>query len=109
MHQSIGTPLIGMSQDGSASFGTAFLDELSVIMDWAFDDMQRDGGDNVGDHETHWLRDETGGSVYLRLSTRPVEQPGATARSMPMRLSRRRAGLRPGASCAIWGPSLERT
>ena len=23
----------------------------------------------------HWLRDETGGSVYLRLSTRPLEQP----------------------------------
>ena len=25
--------------------------------------------------ERNWLRDETGGSVYLRLSTRPVEQP----------------------------------
>jgi pyruvate dehydrogenase E1 component len=24
--------------------------------------------------EHNWLRDETGGSVYLRLSTRPVEQ-----------------------------------
>ena len=26
-------------------------------------------------HGTSWLRDETGGSVYLRLSTRPLEQP----------------------------------
>ena len=26
-------------------------------------------------NEQNWLRDETGGSVYLRLSTRPVEQP----------------------------------
>ncbi|MBO3762327.1 transketolase [Ciceribacter sp. L1K22] len=72
-HQSIGTPLIGMSQDGLASFEPAFLDELSVIMDWAFDYMQRDG---EGDpDERTWLRDETGGSVYLRLSTRPLEQP----------------------------------
>ncbi|MDH3669108.1 MAG: transketolase [Paracoccaceae bacterium] len=76
-HQSVGTPLIGMSQDGLASFEPAFLDELSVIMDWAFAYMQRDGeNDGEGNQaETHWLRDETGGSVYLRLSTRPVEQP----------------------------------
>jgi pyruvate dehydrogenase E1 component len=72
-HQSIGSQLIGMSQDGLASFEPAFLDELSVIMDWAFDYMQRDG-DGDPDERT-WLRDETGGSVYLRLSTRPVEQP----------------------------------
>ncbi|MEL6961311.1 MAG: transketolase, partial [Pseudomonadota bacterium] len=72
-HQSIGTPLIGMSQDGLASFEPAFLDELSTIMDWAFDYLQRDG---EGDpDERTWLRDETGGSVYLRLSTRPIEQP----------------------------------
>ena len=72
-HQSIGTPLIGMSQDGLAAFEPAFLDELSVIMNWAFDYLQRDG---EGDpDERTWLRDETGGSVYLRLSTRPIEQP----------------------------------
>lgn len=72
-HQSIGTPLIGMSQDGLASFEPAYLDELSVIMSWAFDYLQRDG---EGDpDERTWLRDETGGSVYLRLSTRPMEQP----------------------------------
>lgn len=72
-HQSIGTPLIGMSQDGLAAFEPAFLDELSQIMAWSFDYMQRDG---EGDpDERTWLRDETGGSVYLRLSTRPLEQP----------------------------------
>ncbi|MGB3388745.1 MAG: transketolase [Pseudaminobacter sp.] len=72
-HQSIGSQLIGISQDGLASFEPAFLDELSVIMDWAFDYMQRDG---EGDpDERTWLRDETGGSVYLRLTTRPLEQP----------------------------------
>ncbi|MEX0347172.1 MAG: transketolase [Rhizobiaceae bacterium] len=71
-HQSIGSQLIGISQDGLASFEPAFLDELSIIMDWAFDYMQRDG---EGDpDERTWLRDETGGSVYLRLSTRPIEQ-----------------------------------
>ncbi|MEM6679080.1 MAG: transketolase [Pseudomonadota bacterium] len=72
-HQSIGSPLIGMSQDGLASFEPAFADELALIMDWAFDYLQRDG---EGDpDERTWLRDETGGSVYLRLSTRPVERP----------------------------------
>ncbi len=71
-HQSIGAQLIGMSQDGLVSFEPAFLDELSIIMDWSFDYLQRSG---EGDpDERTWLRDETGGSVYLRLSTRPVEQ-----------------------------------
>lgn len=73
-HQSIGTPLTGMSQDGLAAFEPAFADELAVIMEWAFDYMQREG-DQDPDERT-WLRDETGGSVYLRLSTNPLEQPG---------------------------------
>jgi len=72
-HQSIATPLIGMSQDGLASFEPAFVDEMAIIMSWAFDYMQREG---EGDpDERTWLRDETGGSVYLRLSTRTLEQP----------------------------------
>ncbi|WP_321337441.1 1-deoxy-D-xylulose-5-phosphate synthase N-terminal domain-containing protein [uncultured Cohaesibacter sp.] len=76
-HQSVGTPLIGMSQDGLAAFEPAFADELAVIMAWAFDYMQRDG---EGDpDERTWLRDETGGSVYLRLTTNPIEQPGKRA------------------------------
>ena len=71
-HQSIGAQLIGMSQDGLVSFEPAYLDELSIIMDWSFDYLQRDG---EGDpDERTWLRDETGGSVYLRLTTRPLEQ-----------------------------------
>jgi pyruvate dehydrogenase E1 component len=40
-HQSIGTPLIGMAQDGLASFEPAFATSLAVIMDWAFDYLQR--------------------------------------------------------------------
>ncbi|MEO0362783.1 MAG: transketolase, partial [Pseudomonadota bacterium] len=76
-HQSVGTPLIGMSQDGLASFEPAFADELAVIMEWAFDYMQRDG---EGDpDERTWLRDQTGGSVYLRLTTKPLEQPASRA------------------------------
>jgi pyruvate dehydrogenase E1 component len=61
-HQSIATPLIGMAQDGLASFEPAFVDELAVIMGWGFQHMQREGAGE-------------GGSVYLRLSTRTVEQP----------------------------------
>ena len=70
-HQSVGTPLIGMAQDGLASFEPAFVDELVAIMGWSFDYVQRGSG---ADEEKNWLRDETGGSVYLRLSTRKVEQ-----------------------------------
>lgn len=72
-HQSIGSPLIGMSQDGLAAFEPAFADELQVIMSWAFSYMQKDGSGDPD--ERTWLRDETGGSVYLRLSTNPLEQP----------------------------------
>ncbi len=71
-HQSIGSPLIGMAQDGLASFEPAFADELAILLAWSFDYIQRDG---KKDTEQSWLRDETGGSVYLRLSTRPLEQP----------------------------------
>jgi pyruvate dehydrogenase E1 component len=70
-HQSIAQPLIGMAQDGLASFEPAFVDELAVILAFALDYIQMDGGEIS---ERNWLRDETGGSVYLRLSTRPVEQ-----------------------------------
>jgi len=74
-HQSIGTPLVGMSQDGLAAFEPAFVDELATIMRWGFDYMQRDG---TGRPESDWLRDVEGGSVYLRLSTRAMEQPRRT-------------------------------
>ncbi len=75
-HQSISTPLIGMAQDGLASFEPAFVDELAVLMHFAFDYVQRDGAGEPD--ERNWLRDETGGSVYFRLSTRTLEQPRRT-------------------------------
>jgi pyruvate dehydrogenase E1 component len=75
-HQSIASPLIGMAQDGLASFEPAFADELSIIMDWAFDYMQRQG--DARPDLADWPRDTTGGSVYLRLSTRVIEQPPRT-------------------------------
>ena len=71
-HQSIATPLIGLAQDGLAAFEPAFVDELAVVLAFAFDYIQRDAHDEAS--ERNWLRDETGGSVYLRLSTRPIEQ-----------------------------------
>ena len=72
-HQSIATPLIGMAQDGLASFEPAFVDELAVMLRFAFDYIQRSDATRVD--ETTWLRDARGGSVYFRLSTRPIEQP----------------------------------
>lgn len=71
-HQSISTPLIGLAQDGLATFEPAYADELGVIMGWGFDYMQRDGA--APQTEENWLRDEKGGSLYLRLSTLPQEQ-----------------------------------
>ncbi len=71
-HQSISTPLIGMGQDGLASFEPAYGDELAAIMAFAFDYLQRDGT-QVPPHDL--MADARGGSVYLRLSTRTLEQP----------------------------------
>ena len=76
-HQSIGAPLIGMSQAGLSAFEPAFADEVAVIMEWAFGHLQRDGKAEI-DQRT-FLPDAAGGSVYLRLSTNPVEQPGRRA------------------------------
>ncbi|HYE50926.1 MAG TPA: transketolase, partial [Azospirillaceae bacterium] len=58
-HQSIVTPLIGMGLPNLASFEPAFVDELEAIMAWGFG----------------WMQEADGGSVYLRLSTRQLEQP----------------------------------
>src|SRR6201997_692323 len=43
-HQSIATPLIGLAQDGLVAFEPAFVDGLAVVMAWALDYIQRDGG-----------------------------------------------------------------
>ena len=72
-HQSIATPLIGMAQDGLASFEPSFVDELAVIMRWAFDYMQRSG--KAEPDRRSFLPDAAGGATYLRLSTRTLEQP----------------------------------
>jgi pyruvate dehydrogenase E1 component len=57
-HQSINSPLIGMGQPGLTYFEPAFVDELALLMRWSFDHLQA----------------ESGGSVYLRLTTRSVTQ-----------------------------------
>lgn len=58
-HQSIHTPLIGMAQDKLSYFEPAYVDELVEIMRWGFAHMQAPDG----------------GSIYLRLSTRALDQP----------------------------------
>src|SRR3546814_5811809 len=65
-------PRIVLAHAGLASFDPAVVDELSTVLAWAFEYLQRDG---EGEPSGPWLRDEKGGSVYLRLSTRPLEQP----------------------------------
>jgi pyruvate dehydrogenase E1 component len=63
-HQSIGSPMIGMAQPGLVSYEPAYADELAVVLRWAFEHIQADA--------------DEGGSVYLRLSTRVLEQLGRT-------------------------------
>ena len=58
-HQSIIEPLIGIGQPGLIAFEPAYADELTVLLCWALEEIQR----------------EDGHSVYFRLSTRPVDQP----------------------------------
>ena len=57
-HQSINSPLIGIGQPGLTYFEPAFVDELTLLMRWSFEHLQTDDG----------------GSVYLRLTTRSIDQ-----------------------------------
>src|SRR5271154_4302088 len=61
-HQSVNTPLIGMAADRLASFEPAHVDELGVMLRHAFDFMQRPDGS----------------AVWLRLSTRTLDQRART-------------------------------
>jgi pyruvate dehydrogenase E1 component len=58
-HQSVNTPLIGMAADRLASFEPAYVDELAVLLRHAFAHIQQPDGS----------------AVWLRLSTRQIEQP----------------------------------
>ncbi len=57
-HQSLSSPLIGMGQPGLTYWEPAYSDEVRVILREAFDAVER----------------EEGGSSYLRLSTRQLDQ-----------------------------------
>ncbi len=57
-HQSINTPLLGMAADRLASFEPAYVDELAILLRYAFAHMQAPDGS----------------AVWLRLSTRQIEQ-----------------------------------
>jgi len=61
-HQSINTPLIGMAADRLAAFEPAHVDELAILLRHAFAHMQA----------------PEGSAVWLRLSTRQLDQPART-------------------------------
>ena len=85
-HQSVITPLIGLGQPGLTAFEPVFVDELATILAWGL----------------RHLQDDDGGSVYLRLSTRPIDQP---TRAMTPEL--RDAIVRGGYWLAPPGPGAE--
>ena len=66
-HQSINTPLVGMSTPNLISYEPAYVSELAVLMEWGFQYMQR----------------QNGGSLYLRLSTRSLKQPDRSMQEVP--------------------------
>ena len=57
-HQSINTPLIGMGQPGLCYYEPAYADELALLLNNAFHEVQSESGD----------------CSYFRLSTRIIEQ-----------------------------------
>ncbi len=59
-HQSVNTPLIGIAADRLAAFEPAHVDELAILLRHALVHMQAPDGS----------------AVWLRLSTRQIEQPG---------------------------------
>ena len=61
-HQSINTPLIGMAADRLASFEPTHVDELAILLRHALFHMQQPNGS----------------AVWLRLSTRQLDQPTRT-------------------------------
>ncbi len=58
-HQSVSSAVIGMAQPGLTTYEPAFADELAVILHRAFERIV----------------EPNGGSTYLRLSTRTIDQP----------------------------------
>ncbi|MBV8523134.1 MAG: transketolase [Acetobacteraceae bacterium] len=58
-HQSLNTPLIGIAADRLVSYEPAHVDELAILLRHAFAHMQHPGGS----------------AVWLRLSTRQIDQP----------------------------------
>ena len=101
-HQSIAQPLIVMAQDGLAAFEPAFVDELAAILAFSLDYIQREGDGDA--NERNWLRDETGGSIYLRTldaldrANKTSDDGGAAAGHCRWRLlaTRTRSQLRRG-------------
>ena len=61
-HQSVNTPLIGIAQDRLASYEPTHADELAILLRHAF----------------HHMQQPDGSAVWLRLSTRGLEQPQRT-------------------------------
>jgi pyruvate dehydrogenase E1 component len=61
-HQSINTPLIGMAADRLVAYEPSHIDELAILLRHAFVHMQA----------------PTGSAVWLRLSTRQLDQPART-------------------------------
>lgn len=61
-HQSIGTPLMGATTPNLLTFEPAFADEVKLMLRHGFEHMQAPA-------------ERGGGSIYMRLTTRQIEQP----------------------------------
>jgi pyruvate dehydrogenase E1 component len=121
-HQSISSPLIGMAQDGIASFEPAFVDELAAILQWAFEYIQRTACHRQGRRLGARARRRLGLSQAVDAAARPAGardrgchgrryHPGRLLAQNPWRRCRTRhrlpgrggrgGGRRPWAPCSI--------
>jgi pyruvate dehydrogenase E1 component len=82
-HQSINPPLIAMGQPGLRHYEPAYADELALFMGEAFRLLQADDGE----------------SVYLRLTTREIDQPARDADWAADAIAGAYWLKRPGADC----------
>ena len=100
-HQSIGTPLIGMAQDGLAAFEPAYVDELAAIMAWSFDYIQKGGEGGAAPSATGCATRPAARSIC---GSRRARSSRSSARSTPT--CARRSSTAP-TGCANPGPNCQ--
>ena len=100
-HQSIAEPLIGLAQDGLAAFEPAYVDELAVIMAWAFAYIQKGRRRDFGTKLAARRDRRLGLSAALDAAGR-ADPARDDARAAPANRRRRLLAAQAGAELPRW-------